>query len=146
MSCEAAAIGTAAKTRETSPCLVGSEYMHEMGIISGVLDAVNASAADAGAERVLKVNLRVGVMTEAIEDALMFAFEAMSEHTLCEGAELAIEWVQPESLCLECGNEFAHDRFHRTCPQCDSYETTLIAGRELQIDSIEVDLPDDEGE
>lgn len=118
--------------------------MHEMGIISGVLDAVNASAADAGAERVLTVSLRVGVMTEAIEDALMFAFEAMSEGTLCEGAELAIEWIEPKSMCFECGHEFSHDRFHRACPQCGSYETHIIAGRELEIASIEVDLPDDE--
>ena len=118
--------------------------MHEMGIIAGVLDAVNGSATDAGATRVLSVNLRIGVMTEAIEDALEFAFEALSEGTLCEGAELAIEWVEPESFCLECANDFKHDRFHRTCPNCGSYETTLIAGRELEIASIEVDLPDDE--
>ncbi len=117
-----------------------------MGIISGVLDAVNASAANAGAERVLAVNLRVGVMTEAIEDALMFAFEAMSEGTLCEGATLSIEWVEPESLCMECMEEFSHDRFHRVCPHCGSYETVITAGRELDIASIEVDLPDDEDE
>lgn len=115
-----------------------------MGIIAGVLDAVNPSAADAGATRVLTVNLRVGVMTEAIEDALMFAFEALSEGTLSEGAELAIEWVEPKSICLECGNEFSHDRFHRACPECGGYETRLIEGRELEIASIEVDLPDDE--
>ncbi len=118
--------------------------MHEMGIISGVLDAVNASAADAGAERVLAVNLRVGRMTEAIEDALHFAFEALSEGTLSEGAELVIQMVEPRSLCLACGNEFDHDRFHRICPACGSYETSLVAGRELEIASIEVDLPDDD--
>lgn len=117
--------------------------MHEMGIISGVLDAVNASAADAGALRVCTVSLRIGVMTEAIEDALMFAFEALSEGTLSEGAELTIEWIEPKSMCFECGNEFAHDRFHRACPQCGSYETHITAGRELEIASIEVDLPDD---
>ena len=117
--------------------------MHEMGIIAGVLDAVNASAADAGALRVCTVSLRVGVMTEAIEDALEFAFEALSEHTLCEGASLEIEWIAPKSVCLECGHEFAHDRYHRTCPQCGSYETQITEGRELEIASIEVDLPDD---
>lgn len=116
--------------------------MHEMGIISGVLDAVNTSAADAGANRVLSVNLRIGVMTEAIADALEFAFEALSEGTISEGAALAIEWVSPRSLCLECSSEFDHDRFHRQCPECGSYETTLLAGRELEIVSIEVDLPD----
>ena len=118
--------------------------MHEMGIISGVLDAVNASARDAGATRVLVVNLRIGVMTEAIEDALEFAFEALSEGTPCEGAELAIDWVQPKSVCLACAHEFVHDRFHRSCPACSSYETALLAGRELEIASIEVDLPDDQ--
>ena len=115
-----------------------------MGIISGVLDAVNASALDAGADAVLAVNLRIGVMTEAIAEALEFAFEALSEGTLSEGAELSIEWVEPRSLCLACGSEYAHDRFHRFCPACGSYETTLLAGRELEIASIEVDLPDDE--
>ena len=32
------------------------------------------------------------------------------------------------------------------CPECGSFATELIAGRELQIDSIEVDIPDDEEE
>ena len=113
-----------------------------MGIIAGVLDAVNASASEAGAERVLAVNLRIGDMTEAIAEALEFAFEALSENTLCQGAQLAIEWVHPKSLCLECACEFAHDRFHRLCPECGSYETVLLEGRELEIASIEVDLPD----
>lgn len=120
--------------------------MHEMGIISGVLDAVNTSAADAGATKVLSVTLRIGVMTEAIADALEFAFEALSENTLSEGAELIIDWVEPKSLCAECGNEFVHDRFHRACPACGGYETLLMAGRELEIASIEVDIPDDEDE
>ena len=117
--------------------------MHEMGIIAGVLDAVNASALDAGANRVLAVNLRIGDMTEAIADALEFAFEALSEGTLSEGAQLDIEWVGPRSICMECAHEFDHDRFHRQCPACGSYETVLVAGRELEIASIEVDLPDE---
>ena len=47
--------------------------MHELGIMTGVLDAVQTSAKQAGADRVLKVSLSVGEMTEAIEDALRFA-------------------------------------------------------------------------
>ena len=31
------------------------------------------------------------------------------------------------------------------CPECGSFATKLLAGKELQIDSIEVDIPDDEG-
>ena len=119
--------------------------MHELGIMTSVLDAVTESAREAGALRVLKVSLSVGEMTEAIEDALVFAFEALQdldEYSLMKGAELSIMMVKPKSRCLECGAVYEHDRFHMFCPECDSFATELIAGRELQIDSIEVDLPD----
>ena len=116
--------------------------MHELGIMTGVMDAVTKTAQDAGALKVLKVTLSVGVMTEAIEDALRFAFEAITEGTICEGAELVINMVQPRSRCLECGAEYEHDRFHVLCPACGSFATELFAGRELKIDSMVVYLPE----
>ena len=120
--------------------------MHELGIMTGVMDAVETSAKQAGADRVLKISLSVGEMTEAIEDALRFAFEVLVEGTMCEGSELEITMVHPKSRCLDCGAEYEHDRFHMLCSECGSFATELIAGRELQIDSIEVDIPDGEDE
>lgn len=121
--------------------------MHELGIMTGVMDAVTKSAHDAGAGKVLKVTLSVGEMTECIQDALEFAFEALTEDDpFVRDAELTINMIKPKSRCLECGAEFEHDRFHMFCPECDSFATELLAGRELQIDSIEVDIPDDEEE
>ena len=119
--------------------------MHELGIMTGVMDAAVKSAQEAGATRLLGVTLSIGEMTEAIEDALQFAFEALCEgEPFFEGATLTVNMIAPKSRCLECGTTFSHDRFHMFCPECDSFATELIAGRELQIDSIEVDLPDDE--
>ena len=117
--------------------------MHELGIMTGVMEAVEKSAVQAGATKVLKVTLSIGEMTEAIEDSLRFAFEVLTEGTMSEGAELEINMVTPRSLCLDCGAEYEHDRFHMVCPECGGYNTKLLAGRELQIDSVEVDLPDD---
>ena len=106
------------------------------------MTAVTQAAEDAGAQRVTDITLSVGEMTEAIKDALEFAFEALSEGTICEGANLHINMVPPKSRCLECGAEYEHDRFHMTCPECSSPFTELIAGKEMNIVSIEVDLPD----
>ena len=50
--------------------------MHELGIMTGVMEAVEKSAVQAGATKVLKVTLSIGEMTEAIEDSLRFAFGA----------------------------------------------------------------------
>lgn len=118
--------------------------MHELGIMTGVMESVEEAARNAGATKVLEIDLSVGVMTEAVEDALRFAFEALSEGTMCEGADFKINMIQPVSICLECGNEFEHDRYHVACPQCESGFTQLIAGKEMQIDSIEVDIPDED--
>lgn len=117
--------------------------MHELGIMTGVLDAASQAAHEVGATRLLKVSLSIGEMTEAIEDALVFAFEALVENDpFLKDAQLEVNMIRPKSRCLECGAEFEHDRFHMFCPECDSFATELLAGRELQIDSIEVDLPD----
>lgn len=121
--------------------------MHELGIMTGVMESARKTAEDAGALKVLKVKLVIGEMTEAIEDALAFAWEVLSESDpFFEGAELEVEMVRPRSRCLVCGAEFEHDRFHMFCPECDAFELELLAGREMHIGSIEVELPDDEDE
>ena len=118
--------------------------MHELGIMTGVVESVTSAAHANGATRVLKVSLSVGEMTEAIEDALQFAFEVLCEtEPLLKDAKLEITMVEPKSRCIDCGKEFHHDRFHVTCPECGGF-AELISGKEFRIDSIEVDLPDDD--
>jgi len=77
--------------------------MHELGIVSGVLDSVRPVAQEAGATRLLSVTLKVGEMTGALQDAMNFAWEALSEgDPFLEGAQLRIITVHPHSRCLEC--------------------------------------------
>ena len=117
--------------------------MHELGLMTGVMDAAVEAAREAGATRLLGVKVSIGEATEAVEDALVFAFEALTENDpFTEGAELSITMVKPKSHCFECDAVYEHDRFHMLCPECGNFATELIAGRELQIDSIEVDIPD----
>ncbi len=118
--------------------------MHEMSIVSGIMDCVERSAQQANAERVCAIRLSIGDMTEVVDEALNFAFEVLSEGTICEGARLEVEHIHPRSLCINCNQSFDHDRFHRACPYCGSYETSLLKGRELDITSIEIDIPDDQ--
>ena len=112
--------------------------MHELGLMTGVMDAAVEAAREAGATRLLGVKVSIGEATEAVEDALVFAFEALAESDpFTQGAKLGLTMIRPRSVCLEC------DLYNRFCPVCDSFATELLAGRELQIDSIEVDLPEE---
>jgi hydrogenase nickel incorporation protein HypA/HybF len=115
--------------------------MHEFGLMQSVLENVETAAREAGAERVTEIRLVIGEMREVVPDAMEFAFEALAPDTLSAEGRLVMTMVSPRSRCSQCGHSFEHDRFHRACPACDSLATELVAGRELYIDAIEVDLP-----
>ena len=113
--------------------------MHEFSLMQSVLATAEATAREAGAERVTTIRLVIGDMTEVIDDAMEFAFEALVPETLCAGAALSMRRIPTRSRCIACAAEFAHDRYHWACPECDSLATELLAGRELYIDSIEIE-------
>lgn len=119
--------------------------MHEYSIVEGVLDSVIPAAKKAGADRIVCVRLRVGDMTEVVQESLDFMWGICCEQRgpMVEGCRLEVEYVYPRSACLKCGHEFEHDRFHLKCPECGSASTMLLSGRELEIASMDVDIPDD---
>ncbi|WP_283170136.1 hydrogenase maturation nickel metallochaperone HypA [Curtanaerobium respiraculi] len=117
--------------------------MHELGLMTSVMDAVRGAALEAGATKVISIDISVGEMTEAIEECLTFAYDALAEQEeLFHGSKLNLKMVKPRSRCLECGAEYGHDRFHMSCPKCGSFATELIAGRDLTIDRVEIETPD----
>ena len=108
--------------------------------MQSVLTTVETSAREAGAARVTEIRLTIGEMREVIPDSMDFAFEALSPNTLTENAILTMTLIKPRSRCTQCAHEFEHDRFRRGCPKCDSLATELLAGKELYIDAIEVEM------
>ena len=113
--------------------------MHEFGLTQAVVEASVASAREAGATRITEIRLVIGELTQVVSEAMEFAFDVLAKGTMCEDARLTIEFVPPRSDCLDCGAEFGHDQLHRKCPACGSPYTRVVAGRELEIDSIEVE-------
>lgn len=114
--------------------------MHELGLVSGILETVGKTAREAGASRVVSVSLRIGDMAEVNPETMEFAWDVLCEDDpLCVEATLEVAYVHPSSVCLDCGEEFEHDRFHLRCPACGSADTVLITGREMDIVSMEIE-------
>ena len=114
--------------------------MHELSIVTNVIDTSVKVAKQQGAIKLKKINLKVGVYKEVIDDALQFSFRLLADDDeFTKDCELNVEYVEPKSICPECGNEFSHDIFHRACPKCKCDFTQLIEGSELEISSIEVE-------
>ncbi|MCL4553541.1 MAG: hydrogenase maturation nickel metallochaperone HypA [Actinobacteria bacterium] len=113
--------------------------MHEMGIVSSILTSAEEAATREGATRITEIRITVGELTEIVDFALQFAFEALTPGTIAEGATLTVTRLGAKSRCLECQTEYEHDRFEMLCPECGSFACELLSGKELEINSIEVD-------
>ena len=62
--------------------------MHEAGLADRILDIVVAQASQAGARRIVAINLEAGVLAGVSEEALRFHWEQHAAGTPAEGAEL----------------------------------------------------------
>lgn len=114
--------------------------MHEMSVTQNVMDIVLEQAKEAGATRVKSVKLRFGALTSIVPDCVSFYFEQMSEGTIAQGAKLDVEMVPLRLKCGQCGEQFeGQDELDMTCPKCGNPFTETITGREMEVDSIDVD-------
>lgn len=117
--------------------------MHELSIASSIVDAVTESAAAYPGARVLEVRLRVGALASVIEDSLQFCWGITVEGTPLAGSKLVVHIQPVVTHCEACGRdgELVSLQSFR-CPHCGEPVTDLRNGRELEIESIEIDEPD----
>jgi hydrogenase nickel incorporation protein HypA/HybF len=118
--------------------------MHEMSIAQSILEVVqqyaraNDHTGGVNASRVKSVRLRIGEMAGVVPESLRFCFEAASDGTEAQGAELLIDEVPIRCRCDSCDLEFLAERFLFLCPTCGSSDVEVLSGNELDV--VELDL------
>jgi len=116
--------------------------MHELAIVSALIEQVRQEIDRAGAAgRVTRVDLVVERFSGVCPDSLQFAFEMLSPGTIVEGAKLVIEHPPAVCRCLACGSTAEIDDLGATCPDCSSPDVSLEGGRDLVLQSIELEDP-----
>jgi hydrogenase nickel incorporation protein HypA/HybF len=113
--------------------------MHELSITKSMLDLVLSQAEEAGAGKVGKINLVLGEMTGVVGRCVQFYFGFLSKDTPAEGAELNFKVIPTTARCRHCRQEFELGEFDWTCPHCQSNNMEITGGKELYVESIEVD-------
>jgi len=104
-----------------------------------MLDLVLAEADRAGAKKVEGVNLVLGEMTGVVGDCVRFYFDFLSKGTPAEGASLSFRVVPTTAHCRVCDRRFAVREFDWTCPRCHGNNIEVVSGKELMVESIEVE-------
>jgi hydrogenase nickel incorporation protein HypA/HybF len=119
--------------------------MHELSIAFSLVELVSQSAVEAGATRVREVRLRLGALAGVVRGALEFSYELACADTLLEGSTLVVNELPVRVFCVPCGAEVELASVQRfCCPVCDTPSDDIRQGRELEIESIEIELPEPE--
>jgi hydrogenase nickel incorporation protein HypA/HybF len=117
--------------------------MHEMGIAMEILKIVQSSIpAEMTGARVRRVNLKIGRMSTIVPESLRFCFGVVAENTPVANAELAITEIAVQAQCTDCNHQWQIESPIFVCPACSSGKVEMLTGRELDIDSIELEEQD----
>jgi hydrogenase nickel incorporation protein HypA/HybF len=114
--------------------------MHELSLVTSIVETVTETLAAYSGARVIEVRLRVGALASVIPESLEFCWGIVSEGTPLEGSRLVVNVLPVVVHCAPCGidSELKGVQSFR-CPRCGELCAEIRQGRELEIDSIEID-------
>lgn len=115
--------------------------MHEMSILSNVMDVVLDFAEKNNARKVVSVTLVVGELRDVVDDLMESCFRFLAHDTIAADARLTMEKVPLRAQCNECRLVFPasiKQPESLVCPDCGSKSLHIRSGKEFLIKSIEV--------
>ena len=114
--------------------------MHELSIANRLVELAAEHCRAAGADSVAAITLRIGRLACIHEDALRFSFDLVREGTPLAAADLRIIDVPVTVWCPACNAARELPGIQRfACPTCGTPTGDIRAGRELDLDSIELE-------
>jgi len=108
--------------------------MHELGLCSSIVDAVERRA---GARPVRNVRVRVGRLHHVHPEAFDQSFAIAAMGTVAEGAAAEMVLLPVVARCGDCSAVWERDELPVSCPGCGSSDMELTGGDELVLESIE---------
>jgi hydrogenase nickel incorporation protein HypA/HybF len=118
--------------------------MHELSIVSSVVDTVVESLENYPGARVVEVRLKVGALASVVVDSLEFCWGIATEGTALAGARLVVVTLPVVMHCAHCDADVKIEGVQSfRCPLCDEPCGDLRQGRELDIESFEIEEADE---
>ncbi len=121
--------------------------MHEVALAERMV-RIALEAAEGhghGHGRVTSARLLLGALGGADAETLRFAFDIAARGTRAEGCRLDVVTVPTSLRCRACGaiHVATDGGFLHPCPACQAIGFEVLHGREMQLESIDVDDVDD---
>lgn len=112
--------------------------MHEFGLCTGIIDAVQRRAAG---RPVARVRVRVGVLHRVVDEAFQQAFAHAAAGTEAANASVDLVVIPVQAVCRTCEAPVASSDIVVVCPTCGGVDLEITAGDELVLEAIEYQDP-----
>ncbi|WXG40941.1 MAG: hydrogenase maturation nickel metallochaperone HypA [Candidatus Freyarchaeum deiterrae] len=131
--------------------------MHELSTAVSIVETVTKVAEANKVKKVLEINVEIGQFTFINPETLKFLFKIASDNTPLKKSKLNIQLVPGKLHCNDCGysgdavseedQKKAHllplVGFTAKCQKCNSSNTEIIGGRELNIKNIKAEVEEE---
>ncbi len=111
--------------------------MHEYSIVQSLLESCEDYARQNDAKKVVKVVVKIGVLSGVEPDLLQTAFDTFKEKTVCNDAKFIINVQQIEILCNSCSAKSILQKHEFSCPKCQSVDLKVTDGEDMYLMSLE---------
>jgi hydrogenase nickel incorporation protein HypA/HybF len=108
--------------------------MHELGLCTSIVDAIERRAGD---RSVSHVRVRVGRLHHVHPEAFDQSFAIAALGTVAEEARAELVLLPVQVRCTHCGAGWECEELPVACEACRSLEIELVGGDELVLESIE---------
>jgi hydrogenase nickel incorporation protein HypA/HybF len=115
--------------------------MHELQVTERILDIVIKHAAGHEVNRIVRIHLKIGELSDLEDEWIQRYFDYLSRGTLAEEAKLVIERAPIVLSCGACGTSYEIQKQgldSPECPDCGGTNSRLVSGREYVVKNIEV--------
>ena len=113
--------------------------MHEQSIVESLLSIAIENAEKAQASRILRIYLVVGELSGVVEESVDFYFSFLKRDTIAADASIFYNRIPAQLHCRKCDKVFTPENLDYRCPDCKETTIEIVGGRELYIDSLEVE-------
>lgn len=113
--------------------------MHELSVTESILRIAVDEAKKYNALKVLRINIKMGELSELLPECIDYYFKIVSKNTAAEHAVLNVEKIPFKINCRNCGTVSEINIRKFRCPICSSQDLKIIGGNEFYIDSLEVE-------
>lgn len=110
-----------------------------MSIAHSIAEIAIDNAQKEGADSISEIELQIGTLAGIEFESLQFALDSLKANSWFKNTKFVIDKVQAKANCLDCNCEFNVVNLFSECPNCKSYSTNLICGKELKVKSLVID-------